>query len=402
MTTVFEAGLPETVSPSALADGACPWARYGQADRSNWGALFGRQLIVTDQSVARTILADSRFHQGIRVAMEQNPAIDPRFLARRKEGLLLRDGPDHARMRRLSARAFTPRAADRHRPFMREVMNRLADDVPAGGVCDAITTLTQTYPIFVICRVLGAPSEDVAMFSRVAETILNAQSGAPEFLEVGLLAHEELDQYVSTLIERRRSDPGPDLLTDLIHAEEDGGRLTREEMLYIVVSVIMAGTDTTRNQLAIGLHLLADHPDQWARLGDGVPIEAAVEEITRFAPVGHVLSRVPDADVEIAGLTIPAGTMVVMNVGAANRDAAVADANDFDTMRTPSPPSLAFGFGPKFCLGANLAQAELVEALSVLRSRFATIEHVGSARFRQVGFIQGPMELPLRFTRTPP
>ena len=97
-----DAGLQETASPSALADGACPWTRYAEADRSNWGALFGRQLIVTDQSVARAILADSRFHQGIRVAMEQNPAIDPRFLARRKEGLLLRDGPDHARMRRLS------------------------------------------------------------------------------------------------------------------------------------------------------------------------------------------------------------------------------------------------------------------------------------------------------------
>lgn len=140
MTTVFEAGLPETVSPSALADGECPWARYAQADRSNWGALFGRQLIITDQSIARTILADSRFHQGIRVAMEQNPGIDPRFLARRKEGLLLRDGPDHTRMRRLSARAFTPRATDRHcaspaRPdISRSAVTRSdAQDQPSGG-----------------------------------------------------------------------------------------------------------------------------------------------------------------------------------------------------------------------------------------------------------------------------
>lgn len=400
MTTVFDAGLAEAQNPSALADGECPWARYARVDRTGWAGVLGAQLVVTDQAIARTILADSRFHQGIRVAMEQNPGIDPRFLARRKEGLLLRDGPDHARMRRLSARAFTPRAADRHRPFMREVMHSLADEVPADGVCDAITTITQTYPIYVICRVLGAPSEDVPMFSRVAETILNAQSGAPEFLEIGLQAHEELDAYVSTLIERRRTDPGPDLLTDLILAEEDGGRLTRDEMLHIVVSVIMAGTDTTRNQLAIGLHLLADHPDQWASLGDGVPIEAAVEEIARFAPVGHVLTRVPDADVEVGGLTIPAGTMVIMNVGAANRDPADADANQFDSARMPSPPHLAFGFGPKFCLGANLARAELVEAFSVLRERFATIEHDGPARFRQVGFLQGPMTLPMRFTRT--
>ena len=399
MATVFEAGLATATNPSQLDDGECPWARYGLADRSSWAAVLGPSLVVTDQSAARTILADPRFHQGIRVAMERNPGIDPRFLARRKEGLLLRDGPDHVRMRRLSTRAFTPRAADRHRPFMREVMERLADDVPAAGVCDAIETLTQTYPIHVICRVLGAPSEDIPMFSRVAETILNAQSGAPEFLEVGLAAHVELDDYVGALIERRRREPGPDLLTDLIQAEEDGGRLTKEEMLFIVVSVIMAGTDTTRNQLAIGLHLFADHPDQWAALGDGASIDVAVEEIIRFAPVGHVLSRVPECDVEVHGLTIPAGTMVIMNVGAANRDPQLDAADEFVPDRRPSPPHLGFGFGPKYCIGANLAKAELVEALTVLRARFSTIEHAGPARFRQVGFIQGPLELPLRLTR---
>ena len=397
MTSVFEAGLGGAVSPSLLADGECPWARYARVDRRSWASTLGPVVVITDQSVARTVLADPRFHQGIRVTMEQNPGIDPRFLARRLQGLLLRDGPDHARMRRLSTRAFTPRAADRHRPFMREVMHRLADDVPADGVCDAVATLTQTYPIYVICRVLGAPSEDVPMFSRVAELILNAQSGAPEFLEVGLAAHDELDAYVSELIERRRVDPGPDLLTDLIDAEEDGGRLTKEEMLHIVVSVIMAGTDTTRNQLAMGLHLFADNPRQWEQLVEGTRIESAVEEILRFAPVGHVLSRVPETDIELNGVTIPAGTVVLMNIGATNRGPEIADADSFETRRDPSPQHLTFGFGAKYCLGANLARAELTEALTVLRSRFASVEHAGPARFRQVGFIQGPIELPMRF-----
>lgn len=401
MNTVFEAGLPAASNPSAIAPGECPWDRYGRVDRSTWAGLLGPTLVVTDQSVARTILADPRFQQGIRVAMENNPAIDPRFLARRKEGLLLRDGPDHLRLRRLSTKAFTPRAANRHRPFMREVMNNLAEQVPASGVCDAVATITATYPIHVICRVLGAPSEDIAMFSRVAETILHAQSGSPEHLESGLAAHDELDAYVSSLIERRRSDPGDDLLTDLIHAEEDGGRLTREEMLYIVVSVIMAGTDTTRNQLAIGLHLLADHPTQWAELAEPGRVDTAVEEITRFAPVGHVLSRVAPVDVEIRGLSIPAGTMVVLNIGGANRDPETAgdQANVFDTARSPSPVHLSFGFGLKYCLGANLARAEMAEGLTMLREHFAGIEHAGTTPFRQAGFIQGPIELPLRFTR---
>lgn len=400
MTTVFEAGLAAGPGPSELPVGECPWERYARVDRTNWATLAGPTLVVTDQAVARTILADPRFQQGIRVAMERNPGIDPRFLARRKQGMLLRDGPDHARLRRLAVHAFTPRAADRHRPFMREVMHRLVDAVPADGVCDAVSTLTQTYPIYVICSVIGAPDDDIAMFSRVAETILHAQSGAPQYLEEGLAAHDELDRYVMGLIERRRAEPGSDLVSDLIHAEEDDGRLTSEEILHLVASVIMAGTDTTRNQLAIGLHLLADHPEQWDALGDRAHLDAAVEEITRFAPVGHVLSRVAPVDVEIRGLVIPAGTIVLIGVGAANRDPSVgADPDCFDTSRIPSLPHLSFGFGLKYCMGANLARAELGEALSVLRSRFSAIEHAGPAHFRDAGFIQGPIDLPLRFTR---
>ena len=397
MTTVFEADLAEAANPFLPADDACPWSRHATVDHTTWAATLGPQLIVADQAVARTILADPCFRPGARVAMQQNPAIDPRFLSRRLQTLLLRDGPDHTRMRNLSARAFTPRATDRHRPFMREVMERLADQVPGDGRCDAVATLTRTYPIFVICQVLGAPAEDVPMFSRVAETILSAQSGAPEWLEAGLSAHDELDSYVVELIERRRSDPRPDLLSDLIAASEDGGRLTTEEMLHIVVSVIMAGTDTTRNQLAIGLHLLADHPEQWESLSQPGRLETAVEEILRFAPIGHALTRVPDADVTIRDLVIPASTMVVLNVGAVNRND-VVDANAFDARRDPSPQHLTFGFGPKYCMGANLARAEMVEALSVLRGRFTAIAHDGPARFRRVGFIDGPVELPLCFT----
>jgi cytochrome P450 len=337
--------------------------------------------------------------------MERNPGLDPRFLARRKQSLLLRDGPDHQRMRRIALKAaFTPRAADRHRATMRSVMGALADDVPADGRCDAVAVLTHGYPTRVICHVLGAPLDDVELFSSLTETVLNAQSGAPDVLEQALEAHERLDAYMLDLIDHKRANPADDLLSDLVHAESEDGTLSRQEVLNIAVSVIMAGTDTTRNQLALGLHLFADHPDAWTALSvDDERLNAAVDELIRFAPIGHVLVRVPEVDVTVADLEIPAGTVVTLDVGGANRDpACVDDADDFDVARPGPPTHLGFGHGHKYCLGANLAKAELVEALRVLRTRFATIRHDGPATWRQVGFVQGPITLPLELTRVGP
>ncbi|MEZ5235645.1 MAG: cytochrome P450 [Acidimicrobiia bacterium] len=398
--SVFEAGLPAFADPAPLPAGECPWQRYARAGHDSWAGIAGPTVVVRDQAVARAILADTRFQQGIRVRMEQTPGLDPRFVARRMQGFLLRDGPDHLRMRRIASKAFTPRAADRHRPFMREVMDRLADAVPPDGVCDAVATLTHAYPILVICRVLGAPAGDVELFSRLAETILNAQSGAPDVLEAAMAAHDELDRYVLSLMDRRRTDPGEDLLTDLLRAEAEEGRLSAEEVLNAAVSVIMAGTDTTRNQLAIGLHLFAERPDAWDALADDGRLDVAVDELLRFAPIGHVLLRVPNGDVVVHGVTIPAGTMVVLDIGAANRDPSMIDDGDRFDVERPSPPGhLGFGHGHKYCLGANLAKAELAEALRVLRRRFPTIAPAGETVWRRVGFVQGPIELPLRFGR---
>jgi cytochrome P450 len=345
------------------------------------------------------VLADRRFEQGIRIAMEQNPALDPRFVARRKAGLLLRDGPDHLRMRRVAlASAFTPRAVERHRGAMREIMDSLADRVPPDGRCDAVATLTHEYPTRVISRVLGTPESDVEMFSSLVEVILNSQGGDPAVFDRAMEAHEELDRYMLRLIADKRDHPTDDLLGDLIRAETADGTLSTDEVLNIGVSVIMAGTDTTRNQLAIALHLFADHPDQWELLIDEDRLASAVDELLRFAPIGHVLLRAPYEDVVVEGVEIPAGTMVILDIGATHRDDdEFGDADRFDVERSDAGKHLGFGHGHKYCLGASLAKAELVEALRVLRRRFETIEHSGPTTWRQVGFVQGPIELPLRF-----
>jgi cytochrome P450 len=400
VTSILELDLPQ-VDPYTPRDGARPWARYQALPRDHWAARCGDGVVITGFEEVRAILADTRFHQGLRVMLEMNTDLDPRFVARRKQSMLVREGPDHQRLRQLALRAFTPRAIDRHRPYMREVMTELAANVGADGHCDAVATLTQHYPIPIMCRLLGAPTADLPLFSRIAEAVLNAQTGDPDQMEAGLAAHDEIDAYMSALIERRRNDPGPDLLSDLIHAEADDGRLTVEELVHLGVSVIVAGTDTTRNELALALHLFADHPDQWAMLADRPDLAAtAAEEVTRYAPIGQVLARVPDSDIEINDVVIPAGQMVTLFVAAANRDPRVFPEPDrFDITRPAGRANLAFGHGAKYCLGVNLARAELAEALGLLSSTFERIELEAPATWQTSAFLQGPARLPMHLVR---
>jgi cytochrome P450 len=377
--------------------------RYQGLPRQHWAARCGDGIVITGFEEVRAILADTRFHQGLRVMLEMNTDLDPRFVARRKQSMLVREGPDHQRLRQLALRAFAPKAIDRHRPYMREVMMDLAANVPNDGCCDAVATLTHHYPIPIMCRLLGAPTDDLPLFSRIAEAVLNAQTGAPDQIEAGLAAHDEIDAYMRALIERRRDDPRADLLSDLIHAEADEGRLTVEELVHLGVSVIVAGTDTTRNELALGLHLFADHPEQWTLLNERPELATgAAEEVTRYAPIGQVLARVPECDIEVNGVVIPAGRMVTLFVGAANRDPRVfPDPDSFDITRPIGRANLAFGHGAKYCLGVNLARAELAEALSVLSATFGRIELQAPATWHTTAFLQGPARLPLQLTHRP-
>jgi cytochrome P450 len=388
------------VDPNLLPDNECPWHRYARAEHTSTAYRFGPAVVVRDMALAKEILGDRSFEQGIRTLMENNPALDPDFVARRKKSLLLREGPDHLRMRRIASKsAFTPKAVDRYRPLIRETMRRLADRVPADGVCDAVATLTHEFPTRVISHVLGGSEDDIEDFSTLVETVLNAQSGDPGAMEQALVAHVDLDAYVMGLIEDRRATPSDDLLTDLIHAETEDGALSTEEVLNTAVSVITAGTDTTRNQLAIGLHVFADHPDRWDAMVDDDSLSMAVDELLRFAPIGHALVRTATSDITVDGLHLPAGTLIVLDIGAAHRDPEIYEnADSFDVNRPGPPRHLGFGHGHKYCLGAHLAKAELVEGLRVLRERFVSIEHAGPTVWRQVGFVQGPIELPLRLS----
>jgi cytochrome P450 len=315
--------------------------------------------------------------------------------------LLAIDGPDHARIRKLVSRAFTPRSVERLRPSMRELTIELVNRF-APGRCEFMADFADRYPIQMICELLGVPRDDYDQFgtwSNALTWVLSLEVGA-HLAEVaeGLIG---IGQYIEALIAERRRRPEDDLVTALIQAEEGGDRLTGPELRTLIASLLFAGYDTTRNQLGIGLFLFTEFPEQWRLLGEQPDLAPkAVEEILRFQGTVAVAPRVACQRLEIGGYDVPAGTIVTLSTAAANHDPTVhAEPARFDITADREPP-LTFGGGPHYCLGANLARAEMQEALQVLARRMPNLRVAGDVQWRPRTGIFGPTTLPLTFTPT--
>ena len=213
-------------------------------------------------------------------------------------------------------------------------------------------------------------------------------------------AGEELTDYVSDMIEARRADPRDDLLSDLIAIEQEGDRLSTDEMAMLAQAVLMAGTDTTRNQLACSVALFTEHPDQWALLAERPELAGrAVEESMRYLGAVRSTARFAAEDVVYRDVLLPAGTLVVTSLAGANRDPeAFDDPDDFDITRERTTAQMTFGSGIHFCMGAALARAELQEALPLLARRLPGLTRAGEVEWKPSTFgIWGPARLPLRF-----
>ncbi len=364
---------------------------------------FGFTVLRYDDVAA--ILRDRRWHNAASILPQLAGVTNEEFLARNRESILSAEGDVHTRLRRLVAPAFSPRAADRLRPFMREVVDRLVDAVVASGHADVAIDICEPYPIPIICELLGAPKQDWQLFSRLAEDVLRVFNGNFEQdLPVIMAAQDELDEYVRGLISARRAKPADDLITALIAAEEAGDRLSSDELVTMVGAVIVGGTDTTRNQLGCSVALFADHPDQWALLAERPELAPrAVEEAMRFFGAVRGTGRFASEDIEYRGTLFPAGTMVMPSMSVANRDQTVfTDPGTFDIAAEPAgQPNLTLGSGIHYCLGASLAKAELQEALPILARRMPDLRIDGDVTWKpsNVG-IFGPQHLPVRFTPT--
>lgn len=348
------------------------------------------------------ILRDKRWHSASGKIAEVMGVTDERFLARQTVNILSAEGDVHTRLRRLVAPAFSPRSADRLRPFMREVINDLVDKVAPAGRADFAVDICEPYPIPIICELLGAPKSDWQLFSRWANDILEVFSlDMASKLDLIMRTQDELDAYTRELIAERRDKPADDLLTDLIAMEEAGDRLSTDELVMMVNAVIVGGTDTTRNQLGCAVSLFAEHPDQWALLAEQPDLAPrAVEETMRYFGAVRGTARFASVDIEYRDVLFPAGTFMSVGLVEANRDPNVfSEPHTFDiTAHKGDQPQLTFGSGIHYCLGQALARAELQEALPLLARRMPNLRLDGPTTWKPEGVgIFGPAHMPVTF-----
>jgi cytochrome P450 len=286
---------------------------------------------------------------------------------------------------------------------MRETVNSLLDPFTTSGKAEVVRDICEPYPIPIICELLGAPKEDWKLFSRLAtEILLIFSDNLAQNMSIFLNAQQELEKYTEGLIEKRRSVPADDLITDLIAAEEAGDKLNTEELTMMVDAVIVGGTDTTRNQLGLALALFAEYPEQWALLGNDPSFaQRAVEEVLRFSGAVGGTIRFASEDIEYNGVLFPKGTFMSTSMSTGNYDSSVFPTPEvFDITREPvGQPHLSLGAGIHYCLGASLARAELQEAFTVLSQRMLNLELDGPVVYKPSGVgIFGPASLPVKFT----
>jgi cytochrome P450 len=218
-----------------------------------------------------------------------------------------------------------------------------------------------------------------------------------------MTAWTELDAYVDEMVARRRGRLTDDLLSELIRARDDGDKLSEAELRMLVTALLMTGTDTTRNQLAASIDVLADHPESWAQLGHRPELAmSAVEETMRHSPAICGSGRMAVDAAEFGGYVFPRGTFIIVNTFAANRDPAVYEFPDrFDIARSEAPAILTFGGGSHYCLGANLARRELAAALRILATRLPDLHRIAPTPWKPILGVSGPATMHLAFGTAP-
>ncbi len=311
-------------------------------------------------------------------------------------------GADHRRLRNLVNPALSPRAADRYRPAMRGFLAELLERVPADGRCEFIGMFAKPYPSLVIAEVMGAPLEDAPRLHHWSNWIqrqFDAASLVSERPQIEQAVAEFYD-YEDALIAARRDRPGDDLISTLIAAEEAGDRLSDDELRNLVLNVLVGGVDTSQSQLAHAVRLLAEHPEQWEllRADPRGLADAVVEEALRYEPITPFTARITLSEIEYRGVSFPAGSVILISAWHANRVGAGDDAFDITAERSGSRV-LTFGAGIHYCLGANLARAELHEALAFLAEHVRTLTLDGEPEYGTPSGIYGLESLPLVMAR---
>ncbi|WP_069166291.1 cytochrome P450 [Nocardia altamirensis] len=360
----------------------------------------GEAWLVTRYQDAKLVLADPRFSRAATVDREDIPRTSPE--PSRRNSLLSMDAPEHSRLRKLVAKAFTTRRVEQLRPRAQEIVDeQLAEIESAGPVADLVQGLALPLPVTVICELLGVPTQDQHRFRDFSDTVLTTTAHTRAEIAD---ARTALEAYLAEVVAQRRAEPADDLLGALVAARDNEDRLSEDELVNLGIGLLIAGHETTANQIANFTYVLLAQPDNWALLRDQPDlVPGAVEELLRFVQLGSGggFARVATEDVALSGgITVRAGESVVVNTQAANRDEAVFDRPEELDLTREHNPHMAFGHGIHHCLGAQLARLELQVALGTLLRRFPELRLAVPAEdvpWKTGLLVRGPKALPVKW-----
>jgi len=387
-------GYPDAVWTRLRAE--APVARFAPPDLRPFWAITKHADIVEIAS------QPTRFSSAYGITLAKPGPLQPAPI----DMVVLLDPPRHGPMRRVASRRFTPRALHAQRAEIERITVELLDQAATGGAvgeCDFVDRIAAPFPLAVIAWIVGAPREDWKLLYRWTNEVIGKDD--PEFRRPGespgqtiMRARGELHVYLGNLIERRRSDPQDDLVSELINAEIDGVPLTQEQLVWYCELMVEAGNETTRNAVSRGLLAFCEHRGEWERLRARPELlPDAVEEILRWvSPIAHFV-RTATEDYEIRGAEIGAGDQVALFWASANRDEEVfTDPFEFRVDRHPNP-HLAFGVGEHFCMGAHVARLEIETIFRHLLARLKSFEVCGPVERLSSAVNGGLKRLPLRY-----
>ena len=386
------------MTPAGLADPYPIYEQLRQAGGVYEAKRFGVWMLTSHRLVSAAV-RDERLSVDNRVL--DDLTVEPDEYFGDHEMILRMDPPDHTRIRRLVGKAFTPKAVHALRPRIEEISSGLLDQARAdtGVPFDVVGDYAVPLTVRVICDILGVPDDDWRRLRSWGDEVTRTMGANVSRADarVAQAAGHELSEFLRGHIRTKRGQLGPDLLSAMIAAEEEGDRLSDRELLANTFLILLAGFETTVNLIGNGTAALLAERDQWELLrGDPALVPGAVEELLRYdSPVQFTGRNVP-ADVDIDGVTIPKGKQVMILLGAANNDPAVFDEpRRLDVTRPNAKEHVAFSSGPHYCLGATLARLEGEVAFRHLTGRLPSLRPAGAPVRKRTDLLRGFERLPV-------
>lgn len=368
------------------------------ARERNWFARTNYGLAVLRYEEMKTLLRHPKLRQGSAAWPRHNGVTEGKFADWWNEVLLNKEGPDHARLRRLVNPAFSPKALEQMNPRFQALAQELIDAMVAKGECEFMSEFAEPYAARVICIMLGLPESEWHTIAKWSATLglalgITLKQDLPRIEE----ALEGLYHYADQLIDDRLANPGDDFVSKLVLAQRDDDALSHDELRIMLVLLIFGGMDTTRNQLGLGMESFMQHPDQWERLAERPELAGnAVAEVMRTNPTVTWVTREAIETFEYQGLQIDAGTTVHLFSQTAGTDPRAMPDPSFN-IEAERPPHFGFGGGTHHCLGHFIAKSDMSIAMPMLARHMTQIRLNGEPQWLPRSGNTGPVSLPLTF-----